>query len=171
MLCSDLDIGGGCSSTRLNLLIKSGPGVILVRNESQEFNLVFADLRGMMPRLTADIYDNRVSWNFPPSDAPVMKERLLEILLQLKYSSPLSDFRMGGQAFDQRTTCNAIETIHYLTARYNSRTPDQIVIVANLCHYPVRLDTNKIGVRFLQIKHLHFRAGVVEWRYISACGC
>jgi len=133
-----------CASSRLNLLLKSGPGVTLDENESNEFNLVYADLLGMIPCFTRDIHDDRVTWKFPLADAPAMKERLLKAFYKLEYSSPLPDFRLGAVAFDRRTACNAIEAIQYLAVRNNSRTPDRLAILANLCHYPIRLNTTKL---------------------------
>jgi hypothetical protein len=133
-----------CASSRLNLLLKSGPGVTLDEYESKEFNLVYADFLGMIPSFTWDIHDNRVTWKFPFADASAMKERLLKTLYALEYSSPLPSVGLGPVSFDRRTACNAIEAIQYLAVRNNSRTPDQLAILANLCHYPVRLDTTKL---------------------------
>ena len=45
---------------------------------------------------------------------------------------------------DYRQTCNAAQALTYLRLRQNSRKPDRIAILANLCNYSVRLDTNKI---------------------------
>jgi len=89
-----------CASSRLNLLLKSGPGVTLDEYESKEFNLLYADFRGMIPRLTWDIRDNRVTWKFPLADASAMKERLLKTLYELEYSSPLPNMRLGPVSFD-----------------------------------------------------------------------
>ncbi|KAH8653130.1 heterokaryon incompatibility protein-domain-containing protein [Tricladium varicosporioides] len=130
-----------CASSRLILLLKSSPDVVLDEYESKEFNLVYSDFRGIISRLTWDIYYNQVMWKFPLADYPAMRERLMNILHQFQYSSPLPDFRLGSVSFDHRTTCNAIEAIQYLTVRNNSRTPDQLAILANLCHYPIRLNT------------------------------
>lgn len=133
-----------CASSRLNLLLKSGPGVTLGEYESKEFNLVYADFLGMIPHFIRDIHDNRLTWKFPLADAPAMKERLLKTFYKLEYLSPLPDFRLGAVSFDHRTSCNALEAIQYLAVRNNSRTPDQLAILANLCHYPIRLNTTKL---------------------------
>ena len=46
-----------------------------------------------------------------------------------------------------RHTCNAAQALTYLRSRQNSRNPDRIAILANLCDYSIRLDTNHIVQR------------------------
>ncbi|KAF3015240.1 pre-mRNA-splicing factor 8 [Neopestalotiopsis sp. 37M] len=45
---------------------------------------------------------------------------------------------------DYRPACNAAEALHFLGRRENSRIPDRLAIMTNLCNYSIRLDTNKV---------------------------
>jgi len=45
---------------------------------------------------------------------------------------------------DFRQTCNAAQALTFLSRRQNSRIPDRLAIMGNLCDYRVRLDTTKV---------------------------
>lgn len=44
-----------------------------------------------------------------------------------------------------RRTCSAATALRYLQVRQLERTEDKLAIVANMCDYPLRLDTTKLG--------------------------
>ncbi|KAK6062991.1 hypothetical protein SCUP515_12833 [Seiridium cupressi] len=43
-----------------------------------------------------------------------------------------------------RQTCNAAQGLKFLRKRQNSRVPDRLAILANLCNYTTRMNTNKV---------------------------
>ena len=43
-----------------------------------------------------------------------------------------------------RPICNIAEALKLLSTRRNSRVPDRLAILANLCDYPLRIDTTKV---------------------------
>lgn len=43
-----------------------------------------------------------------------------------------------------RPICNIAEALQFLSSRQNSRVPDRLAILANLCDYPLRIDTTKV---------------------------
>jgi hypothetical protein len=43
-----------------------------------------------------------------------------------------------------RPICNIAEALKFLSSRQNSRVPDRLAILANLCDYPLRIDTTKV---------------------------
>ncbi|KAG4431451.1 hypothetical protein IFR05_013063 [Cadophora sp. M221] len=45
---------------------------------------------------------------------------------------------------NSRPVCNMAEALKLLSSRYNSRVPDRLAILANLCDYPLRIDTTKV---------------------------
>ncbi|KAF9634813.1 hypothetical protein BFW01_g5708 [Lasiodiplodia theobromae] len=53
-----------------------------------------------------------------------------------------------------RQTCNAAEALYYLQNRYNSRIPDRLAILSNLCNYSSRIDTTLMEERGYNFKIL-----------------
>ena len=45
---------------------------------------------------------------------------------------------------DKRSACNAAEALHFLSKRRNSIVADRLAILANLCNYEVRLNSNEL---------------------------
>ena len=48
------------------------------------------------------------------------------------------------QSQSRRPICNIAEALQFLSTRQNSRVPDRLAILANLCDYRLRIDTTKV---------------------------
>jgi len=53
---------------------------------------------------------------------------------------------IGGERDpESRYGCNGLQALKLLGKRQNSRIPDRIAILANLCNYPIRINTEKVA--------------------------
>jgi len=74
-----------------------------------------------------------------------LKTRLKQSLGKIWTFNPphLVSQMAGNDEAEYRQTCNAAEALSFLNPRQNSRIPDRLAILANLCNYLVRFDTEK----------------------------
>ncbi|KAK8024430.1 hypothetical protein PG993_012496 [Apiospora rasikravindrae] len=74
-----------------------------------------------------------------------------------------TDDGIDQDSSNPRMVCNAAQALHFLRMRKNSRIPDRLAIMANLCNYSVRLDTTRI-------EDLEERCSSSDERTETACG-
>ncbi|KAH0538935.1 hypothetical protein FGG08_004526 [Glutinoglossum americanum] len=72
-----------------------------------------------------------------PGVPPDLVERSEAVTTALYKTCPMA-FR---ERTDDRYACNAAQALHLLAHRSNSRIPDRLAILANLCNFPLRLNT------------------------------
>lgn len=58
---------------------------------------------------------------------------------------PNSGMRIFVNRLKPRRTCSAATALRYLQTRQLERTADKLAIVANMCDYPLRLDSTRLG--------------------------
>ena len=131
--------------------LRSASSIFRMRWSTCGFSLTKALLlaSGLNPAVPSMPRSADVIWNYIPFIVP--------------------NFAPGGRKIDapQRQLCNAAQAFTFLDSRFNSFFPDRLAILANLCDYEYRINTE-----VLELPDSSFPSVVLHWQLsMGTCHC
>ncbi|KDR74223.1 hypothetical protein GALMADRAFT_249965 [Galerina marginata CBS 339.88] len=123
----------------MELMIRCDPAL---EKEEMHFGLIPGEIIISLLTLTAGLgwMNACTSGNFPLA-LTTRAETAVEWLTSLTYLD--SNIRSERNP-EYRFICNGLQAFKVLSKRENTRVPDRLAILANLCNYPFRIDTEKL---------------------------